>query len=227
MLQHGQITYDLLWALFKPGCHVYTTCIGTNEPRCVIFNAGEEVTRNDETWFNLECRFIDYDGVRFGKAGILLRVPKFRGSKPIASLEAYPLRHHLSHEQVRKDLVARGQRFRNFAGSHVQHCEGSAFFMHKGKAIKVNINSRVAVDAAFFHEMQPNYSRPSLRDIAITEKDGIAFFDLGASVIEDREREMEKMRGDGVEPQKLTEADMLITCPTVCCFSFKEKMFCT
>lgn len=99
--------------------------------------------------------------------------------------------------------------------------------MHKGKAIKVNINSRVAVDAAFFHEMQPNYSRPSLRDIAITEKDGIAFFDLGASVIEDREREMEKMRGDGVEPQKLTEADMLITCPTVCCFSFKEKMFCT
>ncbi|KAJ5543903.1 ATPase AAA-type core [Penicillium frequentans] len=225
MLQHSQITYDLLWALFKPGCHVYTTCIGTNEPRCVIFNAGEEVMRNDETWFNLECRFIDYDGVRFGKAGIFLRVPKFRGSKPIASLEAYPLRHHLSHEQVRKDLVERGQRFRNFAGSHFQHCEGSAFFMHKGKAIKVNINSRVAVDAAFFHEMQPNYSRPSLRDIAIKEKDGIAFFDLGASVIEDREREMEKMRGDGVEPQKLTEADMLIACPTVCCFSFKEKMF--
>ncbi|KAJ5537491.1 ATPase AAA-type core [Penicillium frequentans] len=225
MLQHGQITYDLLWALFKPGCHVYTTCIGTNEPRCVIFNAGEEVTRNDETWFNLECRFIDHDGVKFGKAGIFLRVPKFRGSKPIASLEAYPLLHHLSHEQVRKDLVERGQRFRDFAGSHFQHCEGSAFFMHKSKPIKVNINSRVAVDAAFFHEMQPNYSRPSLRDIAITEKDGIAFFDLGASVIEDREREMEKMRGDGVEPQKLTEADMLITCPTVCCFSFKEKMF--
>lgn len=226
MLQHGQITYDLLWALFKPGCHVYTTCIGTNEPRCVIFNAGEEVTRNDETWFNLECRFIDYDGVRFGEAGIFLRVPKFRGSKPIATLEAYPLHHHSSHEQVRRDLVERGQRFRNFAGSHVQHCQGSAFFMHKGKAIKVNINSRVAVDAAFFHEMQPNYSRPSLRDIAMKEKDGIAFFDLGAMAIENREREMEKMRGDGVEPQKLTEADMLFACPTVCCFSFKEKMFC-
>lgn len=72
--------------------------------------------------------------------------------------------------------------------------------MHKGKAIKVNINSRVAVDAAFFHEMQPNYSWPSLRDIAIKEKDGIAFFDLGAIAIENREREIEKMRGDGVEP---------------------------
>ncbi|KAJ5292085.1 hypothetical protein N7478_001336 [Penicillium angulare] len=225
MLQHGHITYDLLWALFKPGCHMYTTCIGTKEPRCVIFDAGEELTRHDETWFNLECRFLDYDGVKFGEAGIFLRVPKFRGSKPIATLEAYPLRHHPSHEQVRKDLVERGERFRDFAGSHIQHCQGNAFFMHKGKAIKVNINSRVVVDAAFFHEMQPNYSRPSLCDMEAKEKDGIAFFDIGAMFMEEREQEKEKMRGDGVEPQKLDEADVLIACPTVCCFSFKEKMF--
>ncbi|KAJ5938337.1 hypothetical protein N7466_001471 [Penicillium verhagenii] len=225
MLQHGHITYDLLWVLFKPGCHIYTTCIGTNEPRCVIFDAGEEITRNDETWFNLECRFIDYDGGRFGEAGIFLRVPKFRGSKPIETLEAYPLHHHPSSEQVQKDLIARGQKFRDFAGSHIQHCKGSAFFMNKGKAIKIKIDSRVAVDAAFFHEMQPNYSRPSLRDIGVKEKDGITVFDLGAMFMEDREREKEKMRGDGVDAQKLSEADLLIACPTVCCFSFKEKMF--
>ncbi|CAG8147897.1 unnamed protein product, partial [Penicillium nalgiovense] len=88
MLQHGHITYDLLWALFKPGCRVYTTCIGTKEPRCVVFDAGEEMTQNDETWLNLECRFLDYDGIKFGEAGIFLRVAKFRGSKPIETLEA-------------------------------------------------------------------------------------------------------------------------------------------
>ena len=48
----------------------------------------EERTQNGETWFNLECRFPDYDGVKFGEAGIFLRVPKFRGSKPIATIEA-------------------------------------------------------------------------------------------------------------------------------------------
>ncbi|KAJ5713146.1 ATPase AAA-type core [Penicillium malachiteum] len=196
MLQHGHITYDLLWALFKPGCHIYTTCIGTKEPRCVVFDAGEELTQHDETWFNLECRFLDYDGVKFGEAGIFLRVPKFRGSKPIATLKAYPLRHHPSHEQVRKDLVERGQRFRDFAGSHTQHYNGSAFFISKGKAIKVNINSRVAVDARFFHEMQPNYSRPSLRDMVLKEKDGITFFDIGVVFMEEREQEKEKIRGD-------------------------------
>ncbi|KAJ6035289.1 uncharacterized protein N7446_010049 [Penicillium canescens] len=225
ILQHGHITYDLLWALFKPGCHVYTTCIGTKEPRCVKFDAGEEITQTDETWFNLECRFLDYDGVKFGEAGIFLRVPKFRGSKPIATLEAYPLCHHPSHEQVRNDLVERGQIFRDLAGSHIQHCKGKAFFVNKGKIFKININSRVAVDAAFFHEMQPNYSRPSLRDIGVKDKNGIAVIDIGAMLMEDHEREKERMQGDGVEAQKLSEADLLVACPTICCFSFKEKMF--
>ncbi|GAB0139074.1 hypothetical protein EsDP_00007290 [Epichloe bromicola] len=226
MLQHGHITYDLLWALFKPGCHVYTTCIGTKEPRCVIFDAGEERTQNDETWFNLECRFLDYDGTKFGEAGIFLRVAKFRGSKPIETLEAYPLYHYPSSEQVQKDLIERGQKFRDLAGSHIQHCKGNAFFMNKGKMFKVNINSRVAVDAAFFHEMQPNYSRPSLRDIGVKEKDGIAVFDIGAMFMEDNERKKERMRGDSVDAQKLSKAELLVACSTVCYFSFKEKMFC-
>ncbi|KAJ6020015.1 hypothetical protein N7522_000090 [Penicillium canescens] len=225
MLQYGHITYDLLWALFKPGCHVYTTCIGTKEPRCVRFDAGEEMTQNDETWWNLECRFFDYDGVKFGEAGMFLRLAKFRGSKPIESLEAFPLRYHPRHGQVRKDLVERGEKFRDLAGSHIRHCRGSAFFMNKGKAIKVNVNSRVGVDAAFFHEMQPNYSRPSLRDLGVKEKDGIAVINIGAMLKEDREREKERMQGDGVDAQKLSETDFLVACPTVCCFSFKGKIF--
>lgn len=81
MLPHGYITYGILWAPFKPGHHGYTTCFGTQEPRCVIFEIGEEMTQNDETWSNLECLFLDYDGVKFGKAGIFLRVAKFRGVK--------------------------------------------------------------------------------------------------------------------------------------------------
>ncbi|KAL3246540.1 hypothetical protein ABHI18_012699 [Aspergillus niger] len=39
-----------------------------HEPRRVIFNAGEEMTQNDEIWFNLECRCPDDDGIKFGEA---------------------------------------------------------------------------------------------------------------------------------------------------------------
>ena len=98
MLQHGHITYNLLWAVFRLGSYVFTICFGIKEPRCVIFDAGEEVTQSDETWFNLECRFLDYNGVKFGETGIFLRIVKFRGLKPIQSLKAFPLRHYPSHE---------------------------------------------------------------------------------------------------------------------------------
>jgi hypothetical protein len=98
--------------------------------------------------------------------------------------------------------------------------------MSKGKVVKVKIDSRVTVDTAFFHDMQPNYSRPSLRDLGVKEKDGIQVFDIDAMFMEDREREKERMRGDGVDARKLSEADLLVACPTVCCFSFKEKIFC-
>lgn len=86
MLQHKHITFDLLWALFRPGTHAFTTCFGTREPRCAVFDAGEESTEDGVTFFKLECRFLDYDGAKFGDAGIFLRILKFRGSKPEHSI---------------------------------------------------------------------------------------------------------------------------------------------
>jgi hypothetical protein len=77
MLQHGHITYDLLWALFKPGSLVYITCFGTGEPRCLLFDAGENTTQDDLEFFKLECRFLDYDGIQFGEAGVFLRIAKY------------------------------------------------------------------------------------------------------------------------------------------------------
>lgn len=134
------ITYDLLWVLFKPGSSVFATCFGTKEPRCVIFDVGEDVIKNQETWFNLECRFLDYDGVRFGEAGIFLWVLKFSGSKPIESLEAFPLCCYLEYEQLRKELIKRGRKFRELAGLYIRYCKGNVFFMDRGKAIKLKLD---------------------------------------------------------------------------------------
>jgi hypothetical protein len=47
----------------------------------------------------------------------------------------------------------------------------------------------VAVDAIFFYEIQLNYFRPSLRDIGVKDKSSIAVINIGAMLIEDRERE--------------------------------------
>ncbi|KAJ5210224.1 hypothetical protein N7491_010031, partial [Penicillium cf. griseofulvum] len=151
---------DYKSALFKPGCYIYTIYISTKEPRYIVFDAGEEIIENNETWLNLECRFLNYNGVKFGEAGIFLRVAKFRGLKPIESLKAFPLYYRLNYD---------------------------IFFINKGKAIKVNINSRVVVDA-------PNYSRPLLRDIRVKDKVRIAVFDISIILIEGYKREKGKIR---------------------------------
>lgn len=226
MLQHGHITYDLLWALFKPGSYVYAKCFGTGEPRCVVFDAGEETTEDEVTYYKLECRYLDYDGQKFGEAGIFLGVAKFRGSKPIETLQAFPFHYHPDHDHVREDLVKRGQKFRDLAGTHFQHCEGNAFFMKNGKPIEMKINSRVGVDAALFRDMQPNYCRPRLHDIWASDNGGRAVIDIDALFKRDREREKEKMQKGSVEAQQMREDEFLICCPTVCCFSFQEKRFC-
>lgn len=71
--------------------------------------------------------------------------------------------------------------------------------MNKGKIVKININSRVVVDAAFFYEIQLNYSRPLLRDIGVKDKNGIVVIDIGTILIEDYKREKERIHGDGID----------------------------
>ncbi|OJD12529.1 hypothetical protein AJ78_06894 [Emergomyces pasteurianus Ep9510] len=153
--------------LLLPGSYVYTTCLGTGKPRCVIFDAGEKATEKGVQYYKLECRYLDYDGQVFGEVGVEFGIIKFRGYKPIHTLEAFPLHHHPDHERVRNDLIECERTFREVTsrapsntGAQLRHCKGSAFIMKNHQVIVVNIDGRVAIDATFFHEMEPNYSRP-------------------------------------------------------------------
>ncbi|KAL4950835.1 P-loop containing nucleoside triphosphate hydrolase protein [Aspergillus filifer] len=224
LLPHRQITYDLLWTLFKPGELVYSTCLGTGKPRCAIFDAGEQAVQDGVIYYKLECRYLDFDGWTFGEACVTLGIEKFRGAKSINSFQAFPLHHHPDHEQVRQRLVESGQKFCKLTSTHIQHCDGTAFIMKEGKPVQMNINSRVAVDAAFFREMRPNYSRPHIQDIW-QKSSGMQITNLDFFFDDGRRREKEGMRQKGIKLQQMTEKNFLVCCPTVRCFSFMEKAF--
>ncbi|KAJ5291520.1 hypothetical protein N7478_000771 [Penicillium angulare] len=222
LLAQAHITYDLLWALFKPGCFVFTKCLGTGKPRCVVFDAGEEFTRDGVTYYKLETRYFDHDGEKFGEAGMALGILKFRGSKPIESLDAFPICYHPDHDRVREVLVGTGRRFRSLVGKHIRRCDGTAFIMKDGEPIKMNINSCVGVHAAFFNNMQPNYSRPRVHDRLAPKTNGFQIISLSD---EDRMRDMEKVRSNDTDLDQMSEEEFLICSPTVCGFSFQEKLF--
>lgn len=97
--------------VLKPGSIVYTTCRGSGKPRAVIFDAGEENINDDQVYYQLECRFIDYDGKQFGEAGVVLSIVKFRGARSIDSLAAFPLQYHPRYDEVRQKLSSDGRRF--------------------------------------------------------------------------------------------------------------------
>ena len=80
LLAEGEITYDLLWALVRPNSTVYTTCPGTKKPRCVIYDSGEEKEiSSGSKYFNMECRYLDYDGQVFREASIDIPILLYEG----------------------------------------------------------------------------------------------------------------------------------------------------
>jgi hypothetical protein len=224
LLSAGEITYDLLWAFFKPNTVVYTTCFGSGKPRCVMHDFGEEKeSQSGAKFYSLKCRYHDYDGEIFGEASIKLKIPKFHGTKRINLLEAFPLRYHIDRNEVRADLVQRGRKFLSLMGSHHCHFHGTAFYMKKGMPVQMSVNSRVVVDAGFFRKLNPNYSREPVTDPAVlsANEDGWTLLDDEPS-----NPPPDQLKSNGVTPAEIDEEDLLICCPTVLGFSLGDKLWC-
>ncbi len=222
LLAAKEITYDLLWALFKPGTWVYTTCSGTGKPRCVIYDACEEkTTKSGLKYCNMECRYLDFDGEVLGEVSIELHIPKFRGTKRINTLEAFPLQYHSNQSDVRTDLIKCGRKFISLMGSHHRHCRGKAFYIHEGYRVEFSVDSRIMVDAAFFRKINPNYSRPRITEAADMEPTdfSLLMFD------ESKSEPDHQVQSNGKGPADMKENDLLICSPTVYGFSFNDKIW--
>ena len=255
LLQGGEITYDLLWALFKSNALVYTTCSGTHKPRCVRYNFGEEKkSRTGAKYWSLDCRYLDFNGEVFGSVPIELKIQKFRGTRRINALEAFPFQYHADIKEARANLLACGRKFMSLIGSNHRHCRGKAFIMCDGEQVKVPIDSRIMIDAAFFRKMNPNYYRTTDIELAdgfdLWEAFGFSSntssdeassdtpsdqdssdtsFDLTSSDTSSNlaasETWPDHAESNTVEPAQVTVDDFIICCQTVPGFSFSDKLW--
>ncbi|KFY19943.1 hypothetical protein V491_04104 [Pseudogymnoascus sp. VKM F-3775] len=159
MLESGLITFDYLWALYKPNTLAYTTTYGTlDEPRAFkIEYAEKEASFMKGEWYNIEGKYLEYDGKAWGMGTMDCDVPAFKGARKITSLACYPLRYHKEEEKVRKELIERGKKFVSLQGVHYKSHEGLAYYKKKRQVIKVNINGRIMVDPAIHRRINPNY----------------------------------------------------------------------
>ncbi|KAL1836360.1 hypothetical protein VTJ49DRAFT_5252 [Mycothermus thermophilus] len=177
MLENGLITFDLLWALWKPSTLAYTTTYGSHdEPRVFKVEMAEKhQSFMRGAYYYIEGKYFEYDGKQFGYGSMSEEVGDFRGARKITSLPCYPLKYHKDEATLRKELIERGKKFVALGGVHYKSHQGMAYYKKKRSVIKVNINGRVMVDPSTHRRINPNYPislvRPKDHDIVSDDDD--------------------------------------------------------
>ena len=127
------------------------------------------------TWWEIEGKYLEFDGKSFGMGTMEVEVESFKGPRKITSLACYPLKYHKDPEGIRKTLKERGEKFTQLAGMQYKFCKGLAFYKKKRQVVKVNIDGRIMVDARTFRRIAPNYPistvKPADPDILEEEAD--------------------------------------------------------
>jgi hypothetical protein len=194
LMEHQEITFDLLWTLFLPNTLVYTVCAGSNEPRCLKLDWAEQKETLDRgKYFQLDCHYVDYDGKTFGEANAVLEIDEFRGVKGIDCLGVFPLAYHREEEAVREKLINRGRKFGSLKGMHYKFYKGLAFFKRKRSVVKVNVNGRIMLDPVTFRRINPNYRMSLVKESCGQTQSATA------GVEDDSENENEDEDEDGCE----------------------------
>lgn len=118
MTDTEHISYFLLhslWAMFKPGMTIFTTSYGEN--RSLRLTSAAYVCGHTPS-FQLQLRYVDYDGKSFGLASTSIAIYQFEGSVSITTLNAFPLSFHPKEKTIRKTLIERGRLFEGYRGRH-------------------------------------------------------------------------------------------------------------
>jgi len=108
-------------------------------------------------YYNIEGRYLEYDGKNFGMGSMEIEVAEFTGPRKISNLGCYPLKYHKEADKLKEQLITRGKKFIGLKGMQYRFHKGMAFYKKKRQTIKVNINGRVMVDPAIHRRINPNY----------------------------------------------------------------------
>jgi hypothetical protein len=165
MLENGMIAFDLLWALFKPNTIVYASTYGDdNEPRAFkLESAAKRSQMMRGTFYNIDGKYLEYDGKSFGLGGLEFEIEQFQGVRKITSLDCYPLKYHKKAEEVRVQLIERGKQFIQLQGQNYRYYRGMAYMKNKKQVAKIHIDGRIMVDPAIHRRINPNYPSSTVK----------------------------------------------------------------
>jgi hypothetical protein len=138
-VEDGKVTFDFLWMIFPVGEVIFSRPF-LGEPQMFV------VAGYDELWtasykgkyqpWSLKVWMYDWDGERFKRRYLTLKVDSFNGPKQITSLPFYPMKYHSNADEVRNELLSRGKLFKRLCLAG----KGEQMFTYKGPA---SMNQRI------------------------------------------------------------------------------------
>ncbi|KAJ0160546.1 ATPase family AAA domain-containing protein 3B [Colletotrichum tanaceti] len=211
LLEQGLTSYEHLWAIFRPGCLVYTTRL--SQPRVYKLKNYMYIC-GQCPGLRLSVEYVDFDGDKFGTREEGLLIPAFAGAASVASLHVLPLDRHPDSDAVRATLTDRGRRWEALAGQNFREYKGVAL---DGKYRRFNIDGRVMVDTATYHRI--------VADEAFSVERFPKATGQKRKQAHESDDEMELVPKETAESPPLTDDQALLASPMVRGFSFTEKKF--
>ena len=95
--------------------------------------------------------------------------------------------------------------------------------MRKGQPIKVHVSSRIMIDAVFFQEANPNYTRPRINECVQQGSPNGGWIIFGT---DDRSTsQSDQVKSNGKDPAAMDEDDLVLCSPVVPGFSYGNKLW--
>lgn len=137
------MTYDYLWTLFQPGAMVFSRQDG-QEMVMTLQEAKYGTDCKGNPCFWITCKYIDWDGTRFGTNKMNLSITQYSGTRHIAQLRALPLEYHPDAQALKERLIERGSKAEALAGPNYKAYHGIGWRLGAfGTKDQYNIKGRV------------------------------------------------------------------------------------
>lgn len=147
MLASGIITFDLVWALFKPGTIAVMRMDLFDDLQCFevdYVTLHESEKKQHKAHYRIEGHTLAHDGKKFGYYDMQVELPRFKGTRQITKLAVYPLDYCGEPIETRTRLLNRGAKFVILQGVHTQSYDGQAVLPDKSRS--VYIDGRIVID---------------------------------------------------------------------------------
>ncbi|KAI0062759.1 P-loop containing nucleoside triphosphate hydrolase protein [Artomyces pyxidatus] len=181
LTSQGEISYDLLWALFRPNILVFNYHSMTEQDRVLLVRwVGYRRRQDGSEYLKIACDMVHNDGNSFGFTREYLVVDDYRGVRPITDLASYPLEYHVDRAGVHARAVELGKRFARMQPHSYGEIRGHAMRDRHTEAEpmpeKFYTSGRVMISPSAFRRFEPNSTynpsvhRPLLRESLTDEE---------------------------------------------------------